>query len=289
VAVGARDIHYFVVVTNVFDTLLSIDAVFDLKGSTSKRFVSDKLSTLKDLNWREPIWTSQYDDMVRQIEVDSELLQRNNIMDYSLLVGVHRNPIIGEEETYSSPIYRSVFQYAHGGLTCQGTRATYFISIIDVLQDYDATKQVERFVKTKVLGVVSSVMGPKITNGAIDEQVTCIYCKSVFNQSFHIPMEAKVVSITCPFCMQTFDLCPDFIAKSDINISSLEPALYRSRFTDFVRARVLKRTTQIAVEIPGSVFEGDYFNIPFQNKTYRVAAPQGACPGSICHIELCIG
>lgn len=94
-----RKIH-FVVMNNLFPPHRDIHETFDLKGSTIGRdFSEDDLKknprgTMKDLNWirrHRHIECSQgkRDFFLEQVKRDVELLQRLNIMDYSLLVGIH--------------------------------------------------------------------------------------------------------------------------------------------------------------------------------------------------------
>lgn len=87
---------------NVLDTpsKLMITQSFDLKGSTSSRYISPEkqvkhvknrgmLPTLKDLNFRQPLELHHADHtaLAEQLDKDSTFLMRFNIMDYSLLIG----------------------------------------------------------------------------------------------------------------------------------------------------------------------------------------------------------
>ncbi|KAL3642626.1 Phosphatidylinositol 4-phosphate 5-kinase 9 [Castilleja foliolosa] len=85
----------FVVMGNMFCTELRIHRRFDLKGSSlgrsADKFKIDENTILKDLDlnycfYLEPSWR---DALLQQIEIDSKLLESENIMDYSLLMGVH--------------------------------------------------------------------------------------------------------------------------------------------------------------------------------------------------------
>ncbi|EXJ78106.1 1-phosphatidylinositol-4-phosphate 5-kinase [Capronia epimyces CBS 606.96] len=94
-----RKIH-FVVMNNLFPPHRDIHQMFDLKGSTIGRdFKEDELAknpraTLKDLNWLRRGLHLEFDARIRQVFLDQlkrdvSLLQRLQIMDYSLLVGIH--------------------------------------------------------------------------------------------------------------------------------------------------------------------------------------------------------
>ncbi|XP_010543450.1 PREDICTED: phosphatidylinositol 4-phosphate 5-kinase 9-like isoform X1 [Tarenaya hassleriana] len=85
----------FVVMGNMFCTELRIHRRFDLKGSSLGRSAYnveiDENSILKDLDlnysfYLEPSWREA---LLKQIEIDSKFLEAQNIMDYSLLLGVH--------------------------------------------------------------------------------------------------------------------------------------------------------------------------------------------------------
>ncbi|XP_073140062.1 phosphatidylinositol 4-phosphate 5-kinase 9-like [Henckelia pumila] len=85
----------FVVMGNMFCTELRIHRRFDLKGSTLGRSADkveiDENTILKDLDlnycfYLEPSWQNV---LLQQIKTDSKFLESENIMDYSLLLGVH--------------------------------------------------------------------------------------------------------------------------------------------------------------------------------------------------------
>ncbi|KAF9355716.1 Phosphatidylinositol-4-phosphate 5-kinase [Mortierella sp. AD094] len=94
-----RKIH-FVVMGNVFPPNRDIHETYDLKGSTLGRAISDEelqnnpRATQKDLNWvnrnrKLELGPEKRHLFVEQTKRDIELLARLNIMDYSLLVGIH--------------------------------------------------------------------------------------------------------------------------------------------------------------------------------------------------------
>ncbi|KAK3290614.1 uncharacterized protein B0H64DRAFT_331791 [Chaetomium fimeti] len=94
-----RKIH-FVVMNNLFPPHRDIHQTFDLKGSTVGRdYREDDLennprATLKDLNWLRrkrniELGLQKKQLFLEQLYKDVRLLQRLQIMDYSLLVGIH--------------------------------------------------------------------------------------------------------------------------------------------------------------------------------------------------------
>jgi 1-phosphatidylinositol-4-phosphate 5-kinase len=85
---------------NVLPSNKDIHETFDLKGSTFGRLTSDEEvaknphAVMKDQNWVKNKQQIQLGESKRalfltQLERDVEILKRLNIMDYSLLVGIH--------------------------------------------------------------------------------------------------------------------------------------------------------------------------------------------------------
>lgn len=108
-----RKIH-FIVMNNLFPPHRDIHRTFDLKGSSIGRELPVPLPTteeeeaalaqgenlqnaamvFKDINWIKAKQTinlgpTKRDQFLKQLQVDVELLKRLNIMDYSLLIGIH--------------------------------------------------------------------------------------------------------------------------------------------------------------------------------------------------------
>ncbi|KAM7185134.1 hypothetical protein V8F33_012580 [Rhypophila sp. PSN 637] len=94
-----KKIH-FVVMNNIFPPHRDIHQTFDLKGSTiGREFKEEDLeanprATLKDLNWMRrqrhlELGIQKKQLFLEQLQKDVRLMQRLQIMDYSLLVGIH--------------------------------------------------------------------------------------------------------------------------------------------------------------------------------------------------------
>ncbi|GJN07843.1 hypothetical protein PR202_ga25711 [Eleusine coracana subsp. coracana] len=87
----------FVIMGNLFCSDYSIHRRFDLKGSSLGRTTDkpqteiDEYTTLKDLdlNFIFRLQKPWHQEFQRQVDRDCEFLEQENIMDYSLLVGVH--------------------------------------------------------------------------------------------------------------------------------------------------------------------------------------------------------
>ncbi|KAG2386126.1 hypothetical protein C9374_002572 [Naegleria lovaniensis] len=173
----------FIVMGNVFDTQLPIDKIYDLKGSTIGRYNSTGVGILKDLNWKDTDKTMRIQDplkkerLLKQIMDDTKFLERNEIIDYSLLVGIHETKKFREKPIhYQDPIYttlpsssfRTFYQEDYGGMlsTNQGEEI-YFVAIIDILIQYGLKKRGENLIKTIYFGEESgiSVVDPNMYAG----------------------------------------------------------------------------------------------------------------------------
>jgi len=100
---------YLVVMRNVFSNHLRVHKKYDLKGSTVDREASDKereknLPTLKDNDFLADrikicIGDEAKEKLMETLAADVDFLTRLNIMDYSLLLGIHNvDQANGEEE-----------------------------------------------------------------------------------------------------------------------------------------------------------------------------------------------
>lgn len=96
---SGKKIH-FVVMNNLFPPHRDIHQTFDLKGSTVGRDYKEEdleknpRATLKDLNWLRrkrhlEMGLHKKQLFLQQLERDVRLMQKLQIMDYSLLIGVH--------------------------------------------------------------------------------------------------------------------------------------------------------------------------------------------------------
>ncbi|GFR45455.1 hypothetical protein Agub_g6852 [Astrephomene gubernaculifera] len=98
---GVKQLHgrtvRFVVMHNMFNTDLQIHKKFDLKGSTDGRTTGPKVkpddpkTIFKDLDldMQFLLHPAAYSAVIRQIHSDAEFLRAVDVMDYSLLLGIH--------------------------------------------------------------------------------------------------------------------------------------------------------------------------------------------------------
>jgi len=81
-------------------------------------------------------------DLTAQITKDSEFMERSNIMDYSLLIGIH---VIDKDKENSAPTITprdpSVFhKQCYGGILSSNRDIIYYLGIIDCLTCWNMKK-----------------------------------------------------------------------------------------------------------------------------------------------------
>lgn len=169
---------HFVVMTNVHPSHLDMHEIYDLKGSTLGRISEPGKKVLKDLNWiqnnRKLFLGHRCNLFLDQLEHDVEFLAANNIMDYSLLIGIHDLELGNSMETAVSKdkhlvarlntisdlhlgqtdsACRSIFSMEEGGFRSfdkeqNALKEIYFLCIIDILTPYNTKKKFEHFAKS---------------------------------------------------------------------------------------------------------------------------------------------
>lgn len=102
---------FFVVMGNVFPIDRPVHERYDLKGSTRNRFTTDVERqdpnvVLKDLDWinsgrKLHLGVDKKRRLLAQIKKDCALLERLEVIDYSMLVGIHRTASARERRTSS--------------------------------------------------------------------------------------------------------------------------------------------------------------------------------------------
>ncbi|CAL1278569.1 unnamed protein product [Larinioides sclopetarius] len=179
------NIHvHFLIMNNLVPIFVNLHEKYDLKGSTYSKRKSEKfqktkpstenqenlgpLITLKDLDflqrWPDGLYLKQkfYSLLMQAVERDCKILQSYEIMDYSLLVGIH---VPGNiywsycEDHSSTEVYKiSKLEAARvrkiknligpfEARTSKGCRIHLYLGIIDILQSYTVIKKCEHFFK----------------------------------------------------------------------------------------------------------------------------------------------
>jgi 1-phosphatidylinositol-4-phosphate 5-kinase len=183
---GPGGVTRFIIMNNLFNTPYEPVEIYDLKGSTVGRFTTPKQRKegviLKDVDIKnEERKLFLADDycrkFVRILKRDTNFLAEHNVMDYSLLLGIHYETPDNIQKTKDNlnklnnqklilSAYKNCFQNDFGGT--QVTRPTdnvkeiYYIGIIDILVQYENFKRAENILKKVVYyKEEASVIHPK--------------------------------------------------------------------------------------------------------------------------------
>ncbi|XP_059667558.1 phosphatidylinositol 4-phosphate 5-kinase 9 [Cornus florida] len=251
----------FVVMGNMFCTELRIHRRFDLKGSSLGRSADkvkiDENTILKDLDlnycfYLEPSWREA---LLKQIEIDSKFLEAQNIMDYSLLLGVHyRAPkhlrplisyggsfradglgIVAEEETVEDEISN----YPEGlvlvprgaddnsvvvGPHIRGSRLRASSATgdeeVDLLLPGTARFQIQ-------LGVNMPARAEHIP---VEEET------EMFHQVYDVVLYLGIIDILQEYNMtKKIEHAYKSIQFDSLSISAVDPIFYSKRFLEFIR------------------------------------------------------
>ncbi|CAJ1429457.1 unnamed protein product [Effrenium voratum] len=136
---------YFVVMANMFNTPCEIHRRYDLKGSWVGRVTlpenRNSHIALKDVDFQQAnekiIVGKERKSLLAQIRRDSEFLASNNIIDYSLLLGIH-----DKDSALAVQAKGEVL-----GFVSEDSRTIYFMGIIDILTPFDKMKKLEHTLK----------------------------------------------------------------------------------------------------------------------------------------------
>eukprot|EP00035_Acanthoeca_spectabilis_P007153 m.133133 g.133133 ORF g.133133 m.133133 type:complete len:822 (-) comp13822_c0_seq1:156-2621(-) len=171
----------FITMYNVLHNPLDLPMhhIYDLKGSTVGRSTlqwqdghskeDSEQKTLKDMDLRRQLRVgSLRKALLTQLTADVRYLARLGIMDYSLVVGIHDCDSTSEAQcsayfgrgdepprsARSEPLGRlhMLFGHSEPGDGSSAARAVYVFGVIDVLQEWNRSKETEAFVKSVVLG-----------------------------------------------------------------------------------------------------------------------------------------
>lgn len=196
-----------IVMENIFATNVPIHSMFDLKGSTyNRRTKQEKLgsSAGKDLNFLDlktkfPIPRPIYEAMTVQINKDAKFLEECNIIDYSLLLGVHdRQKVIDSPEEddplrVESNFVRKVSSIKSSvgpafdetllwnpkqlnPMNSSDGRFLLYFGIIDTLTHFNLKKKGEYITKRLFQGKGASCVPPKqYANRFIDFMVNSVF------------------------------------------------------------------------------------------------------------------
>ncbi|GBO02205.1 Phosphatidylinositol 4-phosphate 5-kinase type-1 alpha [Araneus ventricosus] len=183
---GSTHVH-FLIMNNLVPIFVNLHEKYDLKGSTYSKRKFEKfqkmkpsnenqenlgpLITLKDLDflqrWPDGLYLKQkfYSLLMQSVERDCKILQSYEIMDYSLLLGIHVPGDVywskceDQDQDSSTDMYKiSKLEAARArkiknligpfeARTSKGCRVHLYLGIIDILQSYTVRKRCEHFFK----------------------------------------------------------------------------------------------------------------------------------------------
>ncbi|KAM3133933.1 hypothetical protein pb186bvf_013899 [Paramecium bursaria] len=136
--------QYFVIMSNVFKSYHEIHQRYDIKGSLYNRTTPpqcDQAVARKDEDFLKlgqliHIQPDKYNQLLSQIQKDAMFFAQNNIIDYSLLVGIHNDSKI--KSSAHSQRFQSMLDYEDD---IQAIRSIeddkiYFFGIIDILTQF---------------------------------------------------------------------------------------------------------------------------------------------------------
>jgi hypothetical protein len=153
---------YFVVLRNFFPVRPQLS--FDLKGATANRralktwelhqtnTVAGLYSTLRDWEWMDIGMTTELDahdaaSIWSMICADCDFLQRQHLLDYSLLLGIHRPQGTLSPHEKEVLLKQLTQQCARGCAVISSDRQkVYFFGIIDVLETFSLRWRVQRVI-----------------------------------------------------------------------------------------------------------------------------------------------
>eukprot|EP01041_Mallomonas_annulata_P000655 gene656-1267_t len=176
---------YFIIMSSVFNTDLALHVRYDLKGSTVGRYTPENEcaagSVQKDQNLMKSErvfhFGEHYEAFRKTLSEDSQFLASRNVMDYSLLVGIHdgksstqgsrhqgvqlseqpgtysRYSSIATDATDGSgcgsgggggSVSKNIWRRCHNGFPSAKSdgKEVYFFGIIDILQAYNTKKKI---------------------------------------------------------------------------------------------------------------------------------------------------
>ncbi|CAE8598405.1 unnamed protein product [Polarella glacialis] len=158
-----------VVMNNIFAGSFKPHVIYDLKGTTEDRWVNPQPgAVLKDLNFADKIIgipdLKHKAELLHALKRDTQFLRSQNVMDYSVCLGVHYcsenvHPVL--EQSVPEPGLASTLAMLRGfepKFQCTlvrnqaAQRVIYYIGIIDILQEYDFRKVLAHLVKSMSLG-----------------------------------------------------------------------------------------------------------------------------------------
>ncbi|XP_008442735.2 phosphatidylinositol 4-phosphate 5-kinase 9 [Cucumis melo] len=259
----------FVVMGNMFCTELRIHRRFDLKGSSLGRSADkveiDENTILKDLDlnysfYLEPTWREA---LLKQIEIDSKFLEEQNIMDYSLLLGVHyRAP----QQLQSNMSYSRSMRADGLGILAEEDPfeddiSTYPQGLVLVPRTDDNSVVVGPHIRGSRLRA-SSATGDEevdlllpgtarlqiqlgVNMPARAEQIPGKEEKQMFHEAYDVVLYLGIIDILQEYNMsKKIEHAYKSIQFDSLSISAVDPTFYSKRFLEFIISRVFPQNAR---------------------------------------------
>nr|GMC93136.1 phosphatidylinositol 4-phosphate 5-kinase 1-like [Ipomoea batatas] len=223
----------FIIMGNMFYSKYGIHRRFDLKGSSYGRSTDkpegqvDETTTLKDLdlNFIFHLQKSRFEELIRQINKDCQFLEAENIMDYSLLIGVHfcNNYSSNGSNGLPSDDYfgkRGAQEYC----LCDSTE-------MEQIADVEKQPQVGLGINLPARAVHTSRMEHDFYTGSGASKA----CAQGSRETSNVILYLGIIDI-----LQDYDISKklEHAYKSfqvdSTSISAVDPKLYSKRFRDFI-------------------------------------------------------
>ncbi|KAI9478690.1 MAG: hypothetical protein EXX96DRAFT_482765 [Benjaminiella poitrasii] len=247
-----RKIH-FVVMSNVFPPNKDIHETYDLKGSTLGRLLPEEEihknpnAVMKDLNWEKKqrklrLGPEKRKLFIQQLVYDVTLLSNLNIMDYSLLIGIH-DMLRGNKDNIRDTTLQS-FQ--------PNTRAVQ--RRVTLMQRRTSQAQVVR--KAIAEANPNKLDVSKLPEDA-SERRNCIFYSEdggfqgtdEHNRPLPVLYSLGIIDILTPYDMKKkSEHVYKSLTQDKHAISAVKPSQYGSRFLEFMAKAVLEHNDDIPQE-----------------------------------------
>nr|GMD38244.1 phosphatidylinositol 4-phosphate 5-kinase 6-like [Ipomoea batatas] len=227
----------FVIMGNLFCTEYVIHRRYDLKGSSHGRLTDipaaeiDSTTTLKDLDLNfmfrlQKVW---FQEFCRQVDHDSDFLEQERIMDYSLLVGIHFREVSQSGEPVISGSRTSGVHTpfaANGDLEGENTTTTPTIS----RADKDLLDDPSRWVSLR-LGVNMAAKAELTARRSNSD----VHLTEPTGQYYDVILVFGIIDI-----LQDYDISKKLehaykaFQYDATSISAVDPRQYSQRFRNFI-------------------------------------------------------
>lgn len=158
----------FVIMNNALLGDYKPDRCYDLKGTTEDRWVHPTPgAVLKDLNFADKLIGFKDEETAvllrKTLKEDAAFLEAQNIMDYSVLLGVHelKEPTYTNGDLTKTGSKLSVLQGLEPVESCTlaaGSQPViFYIGIIDLLQEYNFKKKLAHVIKASSIGWIREI------------------------------------------------------------------------------------------------------------------------------------